>query len=688
MKTRPTRASLRNVAVAGIVLVVAAGALTAPAAASESTPVTDLDGSCMLLRVIADGTTAGQNNYIEKASVGYGTRADAASAEPIAFDATGLGTYQLTDSGGSDLYESVLGYVWAGDGYGPEADWTITGTEGAYRITATTSGTGIGSRSGKLTVAAGSFTFEPATGCSFPPAATTGLITPATEPAVNADGTLNGYIDAHAHPAGSAAFGGEFVCGSPFAPGGIEVALGGCTSHTIGAGALFEAVIGGSDPFAGDEGWPGFSDWPSSEAMLHEQAYYKGVERAWQGGMRVLNALLVGNRVICELYPERVTSCDEGEQILAQAQLLNDMQDYIDAQSGGPGEGWFQIATTPVEVREIADEGKLAVVLGAETSELFGCRVIDGVAQCDEEDIDTGLDEMSALGVSGLYPIHKFDNAFGGTRFDAGVTGAAINVGNLISTGSWWQAESCAGPSDNEQPISNDAIADLLSAGVNVPAGTTLPVYPEGPICNVQELTALGEYLVEGMMDRGMIIHIDHMGVRTAQAVLDITEDADYSGVASVHSWSDPTITGRIAQSGGFVAGYAYSAADAGNGEPDFLTQWRENSAAAAGTMNAYGVGSDVNGLAVQPGARLDADTVPLQYPFTTPNGAVFERQVFGDRTWDLNTDGVSQYGMYADWFADVIAYAGSDSALLEQQMMGGAESYVQMWEEALSWTE
>ena len=32
-----------------------------------------------------------------------------------------------------------------------------------------------------------------------------------------------------------------------------------------------------------------------------------------------------------------------------QAKDLRQLQDYIDAQNGGPGKGWFRIVTTPFE---------------------------------------------------------------------------------------------------------------------------------------------------------------------------------------------------------------------------------------------------------------------------------------------------------------------------------------------------
>ncbi len=48
------------------------------------------------------------------------------------------------------------------------------------------------------------------------------------------------------------------------------------------------------------------------------------------------------------------------------------------------------------------------------------------------------------------YPIHKFDNAFGGTRFDGGAVGAVINEGQFGLSSHYWEVEQCAGPkSDN-----------------------------------------------------------------------------------------------------------------------------------------------------------------------------------------------------------------------------------------------
>ncbi|MCA2211284.1 membrane dipeptidase [Jidongwangia harbinensis] len=658
--------------------------LPAPAAvAAEWTPAYDLEGACVTLQVF-DGSTA--RGYVRRTTVGYGFTGTASDAEPFRFEATQLGRYLLRDSAGRPPYQSVLGWVWAGDAYGERADWTVTAADGRYRFVSTATGRRMGGYLGGLGASNADSTvaLAPAGGCAAVPDITTG-VSGTPSPGVDADGRLVGWIDAHAHITAAEAFGGSLHCGDAYAPGGAPVALRGCPSHaTLGWGALLEAIIAGTDPInSAEDGWSTFNDWPQYDTMLHEASYFRSLERAWQSGQRVLNVLLVANRMICDLTPQH-TSCDEMDQIRAQSTYLRRMQDYVDARSGGPGKGWFRLATTPAEVRQIAAAGKLAVTIGVENSEIFGCREINDVPQCTRAQIDAGLDELAGMGVSGLYPVHKFDNALGGTRFDSGVTGAAINLGNLISTGHWWQATSCTGPSDNEQPLVSDDFARLLQLGVGLPAGAILPVYPSGKICNVRGLTDLGRYLIERMMDRGMIIHLDHMSVRTASAVLDLAEQAGYPGVASVHSWSDPTMVNRILGVGGFVAGYAFAAGDDGQGTPTFLDQWRANRDLANGArITGYGVGTDVNGLGTQAAPRLDAAARPLGYPFTATNGTQVARHVYGSRTFDLNTDGVAQYGLYADWIVDLIGQSGPDATLLRAHLLNGAEAYTAMWEQS-----
>ncbi|MVZ88958.1 hypothetical protein GQF49_00400 [Microbacter sp. ANSKLAB05] len=501
---------------------------------------------------------------------------------------------------------------------------------------------------------------------------------------------IRGMVDAHAHLAASQAFGGALRCGEPFSPGGLGEALADCPSHSgTGHFALLESVLGGTALPGGTQGFPTFAQWPSHDSQLHEQAYYTGIERAWRGGLRVLTNHLVANRVLCEALngigvPPR-SPCDEMAQLRRQVNYLERMEAHIDAEHGGPGRGWFRIARSPEDVRAIAADGKLAVTLGVEASEPFGCRVVDDVPMCTTEDIDRGLDEFASWGVSTVFPVHKFDNALGGARMDEELAGLAVNIGNKLGTQRFWETEPCTGPdADHAQPLASTPVADGLTvASSDAPAGAALPVYPEAPLCNVRGLTPLGEHAIRGMMARGMVINIDHMGVKTAHRTLDIAAEAGYTGLVVDHAWATQGNTHRVHEQGGFVAAFAWPAEATENFETGFLEQWRTNTAGAARPFTGYGFGSDVNGLAALAEPRPSAASDPLVYPFTAPSGEVMDRWRFGDREYDLNTDGVAQYGLYADWAADVLHRAGPDRAELERQLMGGAEAWTANWERA-----
>ena len=72
-----------------------------------------------------------------------------------------------------------------------------------------------------------------------------------------------------------------------------------------------------------------------------------------------------------------------------------------------------------------------------------------------------------------------------------------------------------------------------------------------------------------------------------------------------------------------------------------------------------------------------------VSYPFKGLNGIRVEKQQAGKRVYDINADGVAQYGLYPDWIEDLRKVAGRDGAKIVDDMARGAEAYLQMWERA-----
>jgi hypothetical protein len=143
----------------------------------------------------------------------------------------------------------------------------------------------------------------------------------------------------------------------------------------------------------------------------------------------------------------------------------------------------------------------------------------------------------------------------------------------------------------------------------------------------------------------------------------------------SSHSWSTPNATPRIYKLGGVVSP-STSEADG------FLHDYRHLRNAYKGKQYfGVGYGADQNGFATQPGPRDPAIAPPVEYPFRSLDGStrVFPQQS-GEKTYDINRDGIAHYGMYPDWLEDLRIVGGNR---IVRDMNRGAEAYLQMWERA-----
>ncbi|MFJ1822663.1 discoidin domain-containing protein [Streptomyces sp. NPDC088139] len=484
----------------------------------------------------------------------------------------------------------------------------------------------------------------------------------------DAQGRVRGFVDAHDHIMANEGFGGRLICGKPFSEQGVSDALKDCPEHyPDGSLAIFDFVTKGGDGRHDPNGWPTFKDWPAHDSLTHQQNYYAEIERAWRGGQRVLVNDLVTNGVICSVYFFKDRSCDEMTAIRLEAKKSYDMQAFIDKMYGGPGKGWFRIVTDSAQAREVIEQGKLAVVLGVETSEPFGCKQVLDIAQCGKEDIDRGLDELHELGVSSMFLCHKFDNALCGVRYDSGALGTAINVGQFLSTGTFWKTETCRGP-QHDNPIGNAVAAEAQKL---LPSGVAVPSYASDAQCNTRGLTSLGEYAVRGLMKRHMMLEVDHMSVKAADQAFDVLESESYPGVISSHSWMDLGWTERLYKLGGFAAQYM-------SGSAAFSSEAGRTDALREKYQVGYGFGTDMNGVGGWPAPRGGDTPNPVKYPFrSTDGGSLIDKQTTGERTWDFNSDGAAHYGMVPDWIEDIRIVGGQE---VVDDLFTGAESYLRTW--------
>ena len=633
-------------------------------------------------------------SFVAKAGDGYRAAAPSTgAAEPFFMKATALGKYMLYGRERDYLAGTAQNGVESAAQVSQLANWKVEEAgSGSFRLVLGAAGSRVLAATGPggaLALAdrgaagnAGLFTFTKAAGCApFPEVEVSAQGLP-RKGSTSYTGT-RGLVDAHIHWMAYEFLGGRAHCGKPWSEFGVEQALVDCPDHYPGNGgaAVLENVLFGNPVRMHDPvGWPTFKDWPHYQSLTHEQTYYRWVERAWLGGLRVYVNLLVDNAVLCELYPYKQNSCNEMDSVRLQARRIRQLEDYVDAQAGGPGKGFFRIVTDPFQAREVINDGKLAVILGIENSKLFDCGLNNDRPECDRRQIDRQLDEVYKLGVRDMELVNKFDNALAGVAGDSGQTGVAVNTANKYETGKFWQMDTCSDDqpevNDREQITADGRNQDALAGNAFnafAPPGTA-PVYPAAPHCNTRGLSELGEYTLRRMIDKKMIIDPDHMSVLARKQTLAYVEAKRYSGFVSSHSWSTPDALPRIYKMGGFITPYAGSSTG-------FVNKWRNTRQMRSGKYYfGFGYGADMNGFGAQGGPRTGAKN-PVTYPFKSFDGSVtLYRQRSGQREFDINKDGVAHYGLYPDWIEDLRKIAGNQ---IVEDMARGSEAYLHMWERA-----
>jgi microsomal dipeptidase-like Zn-dependent dipeptidase len=538
---------------------------------------------------------------------------------------TGFGTYVLHDK-------------WPGE------EWAITRARGGRFDVRST-------KPGGTTL--GTFRFFRARGCRVFPEAALGAVGKSFK-GTRRDGTVLGFADPHMHVTADLRGGGLVIAGHTFDRFGVAEALGhdadvhgddgslDITGNLLRSGSL----TGTHDT----HGWPSFAGWPTFDTYTHTQVYWRWLERAWMSGLRLLGAQLVEDEPLCNIEPRKSHSCNETETIELEMRELRALQDYIDAQHGGRGRGWFRLVTDPRSARRVIERGKLAVVVGVESSNPFGCSQREGQPQCTKADIDDGIERLKRLGVRTIFPAHWTDNAFAGAALEGGDKGTFISAMQVSYTGAPFQTGPCPQPGQGEE----------------------VPPLP-GRQCNTRGLTDLGDYALRRLMDNHMLIEADHLSEWARQKALAIAEGRHYPLVSS-HTGTGGLWTPDELRRLYGVGGTTVATIDDAKALPEKILAFRRYQ--SANKTFGIGIGTDAGGFNALPGAQ------PLTYPFRPYRGHVlFSRQRTGTKTYDLGKDGVAHYGLLPDLLAAMQTQPHGREAL--GALYHSAEAYLQMWERA-----
>jgi microsomal dipeptidase-like Zn-dependent dipeptidase len=679
-------------------LAVALIALSAPSGGSArsdgSQSNLQLANGCVVLASALNG------GYVAAAGQGYGAdQPTRASATAFYMKPTGLGTYLLYDEDGGLLGVDVgTGGIVRAQTPGKRSEWALVRVSPRrFRLESTliSQQLAVAPAGGRLILTSGGkgrsrlFDFAPARHCRrFPEANLDASGRPFA--GTNPDGTVFGFVDAHLHITADMRAGGGVISGRSFSRFGITRALGG-DARLHGADGSEDVtgnLLRSGSPFGTHDthGWPTFAGWPVHDTITHQQTYYVWLKRVWKAGLRLVVAQTVEDQPFCRIEPHRVHSCDETKVIKLEIERLQALQRYVDAQAGGPGRGWFRLVYTPQQARRVIEQGKLAVLIGIESSDLLGCSEFEGKPDCDRAKIDRGIRAYRRLGVRTMFVAHWVNNAFAGAALEGGAKGSFINVLNALQTGRYFATGPCPDESQGEEVTTlSKPILQFLSQffpAASPVLDVPIPTYPEGRQCNARGLTGLGRYLIRRLIANHMLIEVDHLSEKAREEVLAMAEARHYPGVVSSHTGTGGAWTPSELRRLYALGGFATATPDTSPQLADRIVQLRQYKSDRH--YFGVGLGTDTGGFSSLPGPRADASQDPLRYPFKSYDGQVeFFRQRTGEQAYNLNTDGVAHYGLFADLLADMQQQPRGPQAM--RLLFRSAEAYLGTWQRAVA---
>ena len=271
------------------------------------------------------------------------------------------------------------------------------------------------------------------------------------------------------------------------------------------------------------------------------------------------------------------------------------------------------------------------------------------------------------MGVSQMELVNKFDNALSGVAGDEGATGSLVNTANFLETGSFWDMQHLPAdvparcttrtrttrpPADSGRRSRAGRAVRRDRAGVRRHAARALPLYPaRSRTATTAASPTSATYTIRG---HGQAAHDlrprPHERRRPARPSLDLIESLRLPRRRVQPLLVDP---GRL------PADLQAAAASSRRTPATAPASWRSGSKHLTWADPRYylgfGFGADINGLGAQ-GDPRGADAPATRSPTRSPGlgGVTVDKQVSGQRVYDINKDGVAHYGLYPDWIQDL----------------------------------
>jgi hypothetical protein len=365
---------------------------------------------------------------------------------------------------------------------------------------------------------------------------------------------LWGWADIHCHPMAQAGF-GDLLAGHIHGP--VED-VGSCLEvhgHEHGNPLhLLGLVLDGghhNDGSLATSGWSttatpgpedqGFRGWPAFDEITHLKTHQDWIRRAYDGGLRLMVALIVHNEVLAAVSTALKLEGGQSDRDVVEPQVQV-LREFV-AHNGD----WCGWAKTPDEARNLIEDNKLAFVLGLETDSINGwSKFTDLPNEKDDNATRTAVHErihcyfkyLRGLGVVQINLIHLSDNTFGGMA----LYDVKFVFNNLLRTGRLpdvedgyldpnshlprGQGEAISLPVTVASKVREELESLVNQLGVAVPDFDPKVLQPYGHgHRNTIGLMPAGKEALREAMRFGMVIDMDHMSEKATAQAHDIATD-------------------------------------------------------------------------------------------------------------------------------------------------------------------
>jgi microsomal dipeptidase-like Zn-dependent dipeptidase len=553
-------------------------------------------------------------------------------------------------------------------------------------------------------------------------------------------GPVDGFADLHIHQMANLGYDGRLVWGAYDGPD-EETALPQCSgqNHALcwypgfafpeagdiefetgahaGLSPFQVPCVGGLLPggaFSSVKGWHDnatnhrFKHWPVWRTVTHQQVFGEWLQAAHGQGLNLIVMSAVNNRAMCTVMPffngfggshplDTAAGIDIAntatDLAIRSAASCNDMKNVrrqlLAAWQFDADHDWYEIALTAGHASQIINEGKLAVVLAIEASDLF-----DGPATVESmrSQLDYFVDD---LGVRSIQPVHELDNAFGGASYWTGLFDLVQWLDDLAAL--------VSDVLDGDQEAAMASWAAAADGFTRAPSGE-----------NVLGLTDLGRQLLLDLMDRHLLVDLAHLSRPASDVAYAIAVGRTYYPLYVSHTrysdllggWDDPhddhlakswQTVQQVKELGGMIGlrtasrrVRTYSPAGVANDCPGSVRDFAQSYAyGAIGYGLPQALASDMNGFIQQMRPRFfDRDHPKYDEPkwacgedVSTNRQRRDYQDAQGDRFasgtgTDFDLTGFGRIDQVGSLIADLRDHLGVDTAALEDS----ADAFVQMW--------